>query len=86
MIKSGCLVCTGWNYRGLPYLDEKSALGIVVGESIQGLATVETLKKLENEWDMVTQERITKIIAVMWPNGTMTYHAICNLVEVKKDE
>ncbi len=86
MIKPGCLVCVGWNYRNRPYIDTSSDIGIAIGIPIQALTIVEKLKKKGTDWDLNIQQKITNTIAVMWPDGIMKYHAICNLVEVNQYE
>ena len=47
---------------------------------------IEKLKKAGEKWDIEFEEKITDQVLVMWPNGSIKYHPVCNLVEVIENE
>ena len=86
MKKIGSLVSFGWLYHRREIRDVESRIGIVVSKPIASLAKIEKLKKAGKKWDIELEEKITDQVLVMWPNGVINYHPVCNLVEVIENE
>ena len=86
MKKVGSLVSFGWLYKRREIRDMESIVGIIVSNPVSSLAKIEKLKKAGEKWDIELEEKITDQVLVMWPNGSIKYHPVCNLVEVIENE
>ena len=82
MKKIGSLVSFGWLYKRREIRDMESIVGIILSNPVASLANIEKLKRSGEKWDIKLEEKITDQVLVMWPNGSVKYHPVCNLVEV----